>query len=213
MNSLDLVQGSGPWLDARVGRATASRIADVLAVKRDGKPTAERERYLMELVGERLTGVATSHYLTGPMLDGQEREPQAADAYAFLYGVDLDQVGFVEHPRIAMYGASPDRLIGADGLLEIKCPTLRVHLETLLSGQIPEQYLPQMRTQLACTGRAWCDFASWHPSVPAHLRLWVKRLHRDDAQIAKDEAAVVAFLAEVDVRVAKLLGTDQQEAA
>ncbi|MBP27884.1 lambda exonuclease family protein [Methylobacterium sp.] len=209
----EMIQGSSQWLDARAGKATASRIADILTVKRDGKPTAERERYLMELVGERLTGVATSHYLTGPMLEGQEREPQAADAYAFLFGVDLDQVGFVEHPRIAMAGASPDRLVGADGLLEVKCPTLRTHLDTLLTGQIPEQYLPQMRFQMSATGRQWCDFASWHPSVPAHLRLWVKRLHRDDAQIAKDEAAVVAFLAEVDARVAKLLGTDQAEAA
>lgn len=209
----EMIQGSAQWLDARAGKATASRIADILAVKRDGKPTADRERYLMELVGERLTGLATSHYLTGPMLEGQEREPQAADAYAFLFGVDLDQVGFVEHPRIPMSGASPDRLVGADGLLEIKAPTLRTHLDTLLTGQIPEQYLPQIRWQLACTGRAWCDFASWHPHPPEHLRLWVKRLHRDDAQIAKDEAAVVAFLAEVDARVAKLLGTDQAEAA
>lgn len=209
----EMVQGSPEWLDARCGKVTASRVADVLARKRDGKPTAERERYLMELVGERLTGLATSHYLTGPMLEGSEREPQAADAYAFLHGVDIDQVGFVEHPRIAMAGASPDRLVGDRGLVEIKCPTLRTHLDTLLTAEIPEQHLPQMRWQMACTGRAWCDFASWHPSVPVHLRLWVKRLHRDDAQIAKDEADVSAFLAEVDARVAKLLGADRAEAA
>ncbi|GJE13656.1 lambda exonuclease family protein [Methylobacterium longum] len=209
----DMVQGSPEWLDARCGKVTASRVADVLAVKRDGKPTAERERYLMELVGERLTGLATSHYLTGPMLEGSEREPQAADAYAFLYGADIEKVGFVEHPSIAMAGASPDRLVGDLGLVEIKCPTLRTHLDTLLTGEIPDQYLPQMRWQMACTGRAWCDFATWHPGVPPHLRLWVKRLHRDDAQIAKDEAAVSTFLSEVDARVAKLLGTDQAEAA
>lgn len=209
----EMIQGSPEWLDARCGKVTASRVADVLAVKKDLKPTAERERYLMELVGERLTGLTTSHYLTGPMLDGQEREPQAAAAYDLLHDVDTVKVGFVPHPRIPMFGASPDRLVGDAGLLEIKAPTLRTHLDTLLCGQIPEQYLPQMRAQMACTGRQWCDFASWHPGVPAHLRLWVKRLHRDDAQIAKDEAAVVAFLAEVDARVAKLLGTDQAEAA
>lgn len=209
----DMIQGSPEWLDARCGKVTASRVADVLAVKKDGKPTAERERYLMELVGERLTGLATSHYLIGPMLEGSEREPQAADAYAFLHGADIDKVGFVEHPSIAMAGASPDRLVGDLGLVEIKCPTLRTHLDTLLTGEIPEQYLPQMRWQMACTGRAWCDFATWHPGVPPHLRLWVKRLHCDDAQIAKDEAAVIAFLSEVDARVAKLLGVDQAEAA
>lgn len=209
----DMVQGSPEWLDARCGKATASRIADILAVKKDGKPTAERERYLMELVGERLTGLTTQHYLTGPMLEGSEREPQAADAYAFLHGVDVDQIGFVEHPSIAMAGASPDRLVGDLGLVEIKCPTLRTHLDTLLSGAIPEQYLPQMRWQMACTGRAWCDFASWHPSVPPALRLWVKRLHRDEAQIAKDEEAVHAFLGEVEARVTRLRAIGYAEAA
>jgi putative phage-type endonuclease len=209
----EMVQGSPEWLDDRCGKVTASRVADVLAVKKDGKPTAERERYLMELVGERLTGLTTQHYLTGPMLEGSEREPQAADAYAFLHGADVEKVGFVEHPTIAMAGASPDRLVGDLGLVEIKCPTLRTHLDTLLTGEIPEQYLPQMRWQLACTGRAWCDFATWHPGVPTHLHLWVKRLHRDDAQIARDEASVSAFLGEVEARVSRLLAIDAAEAA
>lgn len=209
----EMVQGSPEWLDARCGKVTASRVADILAVKRDGKPTAERERYLMELVGERLTGLTTQHYLTGPMLDGSEREPQAADAYAFLHGVEVERVGFVDHPTIAMAGASPDRLVGADGLVEFKCPTLRTHLETLLAGEIPEDHRPQMRWQMACTGRTWCDFASWHPSVPPALRLWVKRLHRDEAQIAKDEEAVRTFLGEVEARVSRLQAIGCAEAA
>ncbi|AWV18781.1 exonuclease [Methylobacterium sp. XJLW] len=209
----EMIQGSSQWLEARCGRFTASRGHEAFAFRKDGKPYAARENYIMEVVAERLTGYATQHFVSSAMMDGQEREPQAADAYAFLFGADLTQVGFVEHPQIPMSGASPDRLVGEDGLLEIKCPTIKTHLDTLLCGEIPEEYLAQMRWQMACTGRQWCDFASWHPSVPAHLRLWVKRLHRDDAQIAKDEAAVVAFLAEVDARVAKLLGTDQAEAA
>ncbi len=133
------------------------------------------------------------HYLTAAMLEGSEREPQACDAYEFLYGVDTAKVGFVDHPTIAMAGASPDRLVGVDGLVEFKCPTPRTHLETLLAGEIPEDHRPQMRWQMACTGRAWCDFASWQPSVPPALRLWVKRLHRDDAHIAQDEVTVRAF--------------------
>ncbi len=209
----EMIQGSAAWLDARCGKVTASRVAHVLAVKRDGKPTAEHERYLMELVGERLTGLATQHYLTAAMLEGSEREPQACDAYEFLYGVDTVKVGFVDHPTIAMAGASPDRLVGADGLVEFKCPTLRTHLETLLSGEIPEDHLPQMRWQMACTGRVWCDFATWHPSVPPALRLWVKRLHRDEAEIAKDEAAVRSFLGEVEARVLRLLAIGCAEAA
>jgi hypothetical protein len=185
----------------------------VLALRKDGKPRAEREAYLMELVGERLTGLATQHYLTAAMLEGSEREPQAADAYAFLYGVEVERIGFVDHPTIAMAGASPDRLVGAAGLVAFKCPTLRTHLRTLLSGKIPEDHRPQMRWQMACTGRAWCDFASWHPSVPPALRLWVKRLHRDAAQIAQDEEAVRAFLGEVEARVSRLLAIGCAEAA
>lgn len=209
----EMIQGSAAWLDARCGKVTASRVADVLAVKRDRKPTAERERYLMELVGERLTGLATQHHLTAAMLAGSEREPQACDAYEFLCGADTVKVGFVDHPTIVMAGASPDRLVGADGLVEFKCPTLRTHLETLLAGEIPEEHRPQMRWQMACTGRAWCDFASWHPSVPPALRLWVKRLHRDEAQIAQDEEAVRGFLGEVQARVSQLLAIGCAEAA
>ncbi|WP_051044615.1 lambda exonuclease family protein [Methylobacterium sp. B1] len=209
----EMIQGTAEWLDARCGKVTASRVADVLAVKRDGKPTADRERYLMELVGERLTGLATQHYLTAAMIEGSEREPQACDAYEFLYGVDTVKVGFVDHPTIAMAGASPDRLVGGDGLVEFKCPTLRTHLETLLAGEIPEDHRPQMRWQMACTGRVWCDFATWHPSVPPALRLWVKRLHRDEAQIARDEEAVRGFLGEVQARVSRLLAIGFAEAA
>ncbi|MEE7504733.1 lambda exonuclease family protein [Methylobacterium mesophilicum] len=209
----EMIQGSPAWLDARCGKVTASRVADVLALRKDGKPRAERESYLMELVGERVTGLATQHYLTAAMLEGSEREPQACDAYEFLYGVDTVKVGFVDHPTIALAGASPDRLVGAVGLVEFKRPTLRTHLETLLSGEIPEDHRPQMRWHMACTGRAWCDFASWHPSVPPALRLWVKRLHRDDAQIARDEAAVNAFLDEVEERMTALVAIGTAEAA
>lgn len=70
-----------------------------------------------------------------------------------------------------------------------------------------------MRWQMACTGRKWCDFATWHPSVPPPLRMWVKRLHRDDEQIAKDGAAVRAFLGEVEARVSRLLAIGNAEAA
>ncbi|MGH1589915.1 YqaJ viral recombinase family protein [Methylobacterium phyllosphaerae] len=159
----------------------------------------------MELAGERLTGLATQHPLTAAMLEGSEREPPACDAYEFLYGVDTAQVGFVQHPTIVMAGASLDRLVGADGLVELKCPTLREHLETLLSGEIPKGHRPQMRWRMACTGGAWCDCASWHPSVPLALRLQVKRRPRDEAQIAMDEEAVRALLGEVEARVSRVL--------
>ena len=142
-----------------------------------------------------------------------ERESQAADAHAFLHGVEVEWIGFVNHPTIALAGASPDRLVGADGLVEFKCPTLRTHLDTLLSGEIPEDHRRQMRWQMACTGRAWWDFASWHPSVPPALRLWVKRLHRDEARIAQDEAAVRALLGKVEARVSRLLAIGWAEAA
>lgn len=111
----------------------------------------------------------------------------------------------MDHPTIAMSGASPDGLIGVDGLIEIKCPNTATHLDTLRTETIPGKYETQMLWQMACTGRQWCDFASYDPRLPENMRLFVKRLPRDDARIAEMEAEVTAFLAEIDAAVAELV--------
>ena len=155
-----MIQGSEEWLRARVGKVTASRVHDIVATTKSGGFTAGRKNYLAELVTERLTGEPAPKYQNGAMAYGIETEPEARAAYAFQADVDIEEVGFVEHPTIANAGCSPDGLVGGDGLIEIKCPNTATHLEILLTGKIDVEYIDQMQFQMACTGRKWCDFVS-----------------------------------------------------
>jgi putative phage-type endonuclease len=199
-----MIQGSDEWKAIRCGKVTASRVADVIARTKAGWG-AGRANYAAELIAERLTGVPADSYTNAAMQWGIDHEAEAADAYAFYADSELETVAFVPHPTIIESGASPDRLVSVDGLVEIKCPNTATHIETLLGGAIPAKYATQMQWQMACTGRAWCDFVSFDPRLPEDLRLFVRRLHRDDARIADLEAEVTAFLAEVSVKILALL--------
>lgn len=196
-------QGSAEWFAQRLGKATASRIADVIAKTKSGYSTS-RANYAAELVAERLTQTTAERFTNAAMQWGTEKEPDARAAYEFTYNVQVQIAEFVSHPKITMSGASPDGYIGDAGLLEIKCPITATHIETLLGGSVPARYLTQMYWQMACTGRAWCDFVSYDPRLPDHLQLFVKRVVRDDARIAELEKEVEGFLAEVDQTVADL---------
>lgn len=196
-------QRTPEWHAARCGKATASRIADIIARTQKGWGTS-RANYAAELVAERLSGCQAEGFSSPAMRHGTETEPEARAAYSFRQDVDVEEIGFVDHPRIGMSGASPDGLIGEDGLVEIKCPHTATHIATLLGQTIPAKYETQMLWQMACTGRQWCDFASYDPRLPESMRLFVKRLHRDEEAIAKLEADVAAFLDEVDQTVASL---------
>jgi putative phage-type endonuclease len=156
------------------------------------------------LICERLTGTVQASFTNAAMIHGTETEPEARRAYEFFVDRDVQQVGFVPHPTIAMAGASPDGLVGDDGLLELKCPNSATHIETLLLGRIPEKYHFQMQFQMACTGRQWCDFASYDNRLPERMRLFVKRVARDADAILEIETAVVAFLAEINETVTQL---------
>ena len=191
------------WFARRCGRVTASRIADLMAKTKSGYSTS-RANYRAQLVVERLTGTVEPSYCSPAMQHGIDFEAEARETYQQHMLCIVEEVGFADHPVIAMAGASPDGLIGADGLVEIKCPITATHIETLLSAAVPDKYLKQMQFQLACTGRQWCDFASYDPRVPESMRLFVQRVPRDDAMIAEIEREVVSFLAEVDDTVCQL---------
>jgi putative phage-type endonuclease len=205
-------QGTQAWVAARLGRVTASRVADVVAKTKSGYG-ASRQNYMAELIAERLTGVPAEKYTNAAMAWGTEKEPDARAAYELIADVEVVQVGFVEHPRIAMAGASPDGLIGEDGLLEIKCPNTSTHIDTLLSGAVPGKYVTQMLWQMSCTGRAYGDFVSYDPRLPGSMSLFVRRVDRDDARIAELEGEVSAFLAELDAKVAGLRRLYERAAA
>lgn len=202
MKVIDFPQGSAEWAAARAGKVTASRMADVTAKIKQGEAAARRD-YRAQLVAEILTGTPQDDgYVNAEMQWGIDNEPYAREAYGVASDNFIDQVGFVIHPEIERSGASPDGLVSADGLVEIKCPKTATHLQYLLDGTVPTKYLPQMNWQLACTGRAWADFVSYDPRLPAGMRLFRARLVRNEKAISDLEFEVLGFLADVDKMLA-----------
>ena len=197
-------QGTEEWFTIRIGKVTASRVADVIAKTKTGY-SASRDNYMAQLVCERLTGQKGESFTNAAMQHGTDTEPLARAAYEALKDVLVDEVGFVPHPSIIMAGASPDGLVGDDGLLEIKCPNTATHIETLLSQSVPGKYNTQMQFQMACTGRQWCDFVSFDNRLPEELQLFVKRVPRDNEFIKQMEDEVVKFLNELEIKIAQLM--------
>lgn len=205
----DIVQGTEEWKQARLGKVTASRVADVIAKTKTGWG-ASRKNYAAELVAERLTGVPAESYTNAAMQWGLDTEPQARAAYAFFQDEEVEEIGFAVHPKISLSGASPDGLVGDVGMVEIKCPNTATHIDTLLTKTVPAKYVTQMQWQMACTNREWCDFVSFDPRMPEDLRLFVHRVKRDDKMIAELETAVTEFLDEVDQTIKALMGAPEK---
>jgi putative phage-type endonuclease len=199
----EIIQGSAEWHAIRCGRVTASRVADVVAKTRSGWG-ASRANYAAELIAERLTGEPAERFTNAAMQWGTDHEPDARAAYEFFRDAAVAEIGFVDHPSIEMTGASPDGLVGDDGLVEIKCPNTATHLDTLLSQTVPAKYVTQMLWQMACTGRKWCDFVSFDPRLPESMSMFVKRVERDDKRIAELETEVAAFLQEISAKIEQL---------
>ena len=196
-------QGTPEWFAARLGNVTASRVADVIAKTKSGY-SASRENYMAQLICERMTNTVAESYTNAAMQWGTETEPLARAAYESITDVLVDEVGYVQHPRIERAGASPDGLVGLFGLLEIKCPNTATHIDTLITEQVPTKYITQMQWQMVCTGRAWCDFVSFDPRLPNGLQVFVRRVEFDTEYAATLEIEVVKFLAELDTKISKL---------
>jgi hypothetical protein len=199
-----LEQGSAEWIQMRVGCVTGSRVSDVMAklVKKGGE-AAVRVNYKSEIVCETLTGRAADHFVSREMLWGIENEMFAREAYG-IEVAEAERVGFALHSRINRFGASPDGLVGKDGLVEFKCPNTATHIDYIRAGIVPAEYHWQMLAEMACTDREWCDFVSYDPRLPKKFQLFVRRFARDEARIAQMEEEVSKFLAEVDEEIAKL---------
>ena len=188
-------QGTEEWFAARLGKVTASRAADVMTKK----GSAARANLSAQLVLERLTNTKGESFSSAAMQWGVDQEPFARAAYEAHSGVWVDTVGFVQHPTIERAGASPDGLVGHDGLVEIKCPNTATMIDTLLTGKVPSNYATQMQMQMACTGRAWCDYAVFDSRMPVKAQLFVKRVQRDQKFIDDLNKEIIAFLAEVEI--------------
>ena len=196
-------QRTEEWFAARLGKVTASRVADVIAKTKSGY-SASRDNYMAQLICERLTNTQGESFSNAAMQWGTETEPLARSAYEALNGLLVEEVGFVQHPKIEMAGASPDGLVGLFGMLEIKCPNTATHIDTLLSQTVPTKYITQMQWQMRCCERHWCDFVSFDPRLPQDLQLFVKRVEFDAAYVATLEEEVNLFLKELDDKVNKL---------
>jgi putative phage-type endonuclease len=193
-------QGSPEWFALRAGKVTASRVSDVMA-----KPTtAAYQNYMADLIAERLTSVKTESFTNAAMQWGVDHEAQARVEYEVKTGSLVEQVAFVDHPTIQMFGCSPDGYVGEDGLIEIKCPNTSTHIDYIRQDKAPAKYVNQMQCQMAVTGRKWCDFVSFDPRLPDGLQLFIVRLERDDEYISKMESVVQEFLNEVNSAVSGL---------
>jgi putative phage-type endonuclease len=201
--TIDLIQGTREWHQARLGKLTASRIADMMAKTKTGYG-ASRKNYTAELVIQRLTGTVPETYTNAAMQWGTDHEPQARDLYAMINDVEVREVGLALHPRLSEAAASPDGLVSEDGLVEIKCPNSATHIETLLTEKVPQKYQLQMQFQMACTERQWCDYISYDPRMPTGMVMWTKRVERDDRLISDIENEAIKFLREVDEQVEAL---------
>jgi putative phage-type endonuclease len=200
----NIEQRSEDWFAIRLGKATASNVHKVLAKTKTGYG-ADRANYMTQLVLERVTGTKADGYTNAEMQWGIDQEPFARAAYEAARSVLVDEVGFLQHPTIEMSGASPDGLVGNDGMVEIKCPSSKTALECWLAADpVESKYFAQMQWQMACAGRIWCDYVVFDPRMPAKAQLFVHRVMRDDQWIKATEVEVKKFLAEVDAKVEAL---------
>lgn len=213
MQSANIDQGTDAWIQARLGRPTASRMADLMAKTKSGYG-ASRRNYMMELLCERLTGERQEGFTSAAMMRGTEMEPIARSAYEIETGLIVIETGFHLHPEINL-GASPDGLIGDDGLLEIKVPNTAQHVDFLRTRTPDNKYQLQMLCQMACTGREWCDFVSFDDRLPEELQLCVVRFEREEKRIEEMLGEVSAFLEELDDLEAEMrrLITQSRQAA
>jgi putative phage-type endonuclease len=201
---IEIEQRTDDWFAARLGKVTASSLYKVLAKTKTGYG-ADRGNYMTQLVLERVTGSKAESYTNSSMQWGIDQEPFARAAYEASRGVMVDEVGFLPHPSIEAAGASPDGLVGDDGMVEIKCPDSKTALECWLSDNpVESKYFSQMQWQMRCADRSWCDYVVFDPRMPTKAQLFVTRVHRDEEWLSVTEGEVVKFLAEVDAKVAAL---------
>jgi hypothetical protein len=197
-------QRSEEWFAARLGKVTASRVADVIAKTRTGY-SSSRDNYMAQLICERLTNTKAESFTNSAMQWGTETEPLARAAYEKAKFEMVVEVGIIDHPFLPMCAASPDGLISDDGMIEIKCPNTATHFETLLADKMPSKYMPQVQWQMACANRLWVDFVSFDPRAPEGLQLFITRIERDDKYILELEAEVNKFLEELETKIKQLM--------
>ncbi|QSM00622.1 YqaJ viral recombinase family protein [Oceanospirillum phage vB_OliS_GJ44] len=214
MHIIDIPQGSYGWQKLRLGLISASRFKDILteprskADKESGKLSGTAEAYMNTLIAEILTG--EQEEVSGKALDwGKEHEDAARWEYEFVHSQSVDQVGICIQESL-VYGASPDGLVGEDGMIEIKCPFIsKNHIATVING-MPSEHMPQIQGNLLVNGRQWCDFISFDPRIDGEHRLYVQRIERDEKYIANLEKKLNNFSSKMQETLKTSFGIDWQ---
>ncbi|NHB94544.1 lambda exonuclease family protein [Photorhabdus cinerea] len=197
-------QKTTEWYKARLGKVTASGVANVMAKTKSGY-SASRHNYMAKLICEQLTGKYEEGFKTAAMERGNELEAVAREMYCLNeFDATVSETGFVEHPSIELFGASPDGLVNDNGLLEIKCPNTWTHIETIKTQKPKREYMLQMHAQMMCTGRKWCDFISYDDRLPPNLSYFRMRIDFDDELALEIEKEVTAFISELKDEIQKL---------
>lgn len=186
------------FLEARLGKLTASSMSKAMAYRKDGKPMAERTQLMKEILAERLVGANARHFVSDAMRHGLEYEDDAKLAYEAATGDLVLPSRTIDHPRIDMLAATPDGFLDGGRLLEVKAPTTATFLEWVILGVVPDEHKAQMCCQAACTGRRHIVFAAFDPRLPTKQQLFIRDYKPTDEEITKVEAAAQTFLTELD---------------
>lgn len=195
MQIIDCQQGTDEWFEAKLGVVSTSNFSKVLN-KGEG-----RKLYMRKLAAERLTGITQVPYSNDNMRAGQDLEPSARGYYELLHDCTVEEVGFIK--RDEWTGTSPDGLVGADGLIEIKCVIPSTHIENILRAKMPTCYNPQVQGQLWVTGRKWCDWISYCPDM-AHRPYYSVKVLRDKEYIKELAIKVIMFVEDLKRMIEKL---------
>lgn len=206
MQIIQVDQGTPEWFSERLGSIGGSSIAAVCAKGKKNKDGSygkakTRQDLLYRLAGEILSGQAYQGYKSKYMDRGNELEPEARDRYIVATGNPVEQVGLIR--RAPFKHHSPDGLVDADGMIEIKCVIPSVHVKTIIEDRVPLEYVKQIQWGLACD-RQWCDFVSFCPEIVSRP-LFIKRMLRDDKLITEIDREADLFLKDLNKIVKEVL--------
>lgn len=198
----DIPQHTAAWYEARLGLVTASRVKDIVTPTGKISTAKQRQNYLYELVAEKITGAPADTFVTADMMRGQQEEPLARELYSEAYS-PVCEAGFITEDKWGFtIGYSPDGLVGEDGLIEIKSRKGFYQIETLITGQMPDEYYAQVQAGLLVTGRKWCDFVSFSADLP----IFVQRIYPAEEYQQAILTGVAALYKDLEDHMQKILG-------
>jgi predicted phage-related endonuclease len=195
----------------RVGKLTASRMYLAMKFLKSGKESKARIDYKFALVAERMTDVVVPHYVTSYMEHGIEFEPEAKKRYTEITGRSIRPTGFLDHPEIEFFGATPDGFVD-DGLIEIKCPATSTYMKWLVKDGVPEPHKPQMIAQMLVTRKPWVDFVAYDPRMAPSNQMFVRRFVPTPEELLNVEQHAIQFLQEVEMLFDQVVNAKQTRA-